>query len=88
MIGIGLYEYAVCGKTLDYTVRAIRHVVNLVGIEHVALGSDFDGATETVVDATGLVLLTEALLKDGFSHDDIRAIMGINAIRVLQKTLP
>lgn len=88
VIGIGLYEYAVCGETLEHTVRAIHHVVNLVGIEHVALGSDFDGATETVVDATGLVLVTEALQKEGLSHDEIRAIMGNNAIRVLQKTLP
>ena len=88
LIGIGLYEYAVCGKTLEHTVRAMHHVANLVGIQHVALGTDFDGATETVVDATGLVLLTEALLKGGFSHDDIRAIMGKNAIRVLNRTLP
>lgn len=88
LIGIGLYEYATCGKTLEHTVRAIRYVVDLVGIDHVALGSDFDGATETTVDVTGLVLLTEALLKAGFSHDDIRAIMGNNALRVLRKTLP
>jgi microsomal dipeptidase-like Zn-dependent dipeptidase len=88
VIGIGLYEYATCGKSIDDTVRAIHYVADLVGIEHVALGSDFDGATETHVDATGLVLLTEALQKVGYSHDDIRAIMGNNALRVLRKTLP
>ena len=88
VIGIGLYEYATCGKTLEDTIRAIRYVVDLVGIKHVALGSDFDGATETTVDVTGLVLLTEALLDAGFSHDDIRAIMGNNALRVMRNTLP
>jgi membrane dipeptidase len=88
VIGIGIYEYAVCGKTFADTVRAIRHVVNLVGIEYVALGTDFDGATETMVDATGLVLLTEALQKADFSAEEIRAIMGQNAIRVLRSTLP
>lgn len=88
VIGIGLYEYAVCGKTLKHTIQAIRHVVNLVGIQHVALGSDFDGATETVIDATGLALVTEALLKNGFTPEEIRAIMGNNAVRVLRKTLP
>ncbi len=34
LVGIGLYEYATCGKTLEYTVRAIRYVVDLVGIDH------------------------------------------------------
>lgn len=88
VIGIGLYKYAVCGKTLEHTVQAIRHVVSLVGIQHVALGSDFDGATETVIDASGLALVTEALLNDGFTQEEVRAIMGNNAIRVLRKTLP
>lgn len=88
VIGIGIYEYAVCGKTMDHTVQAIRHVVDLVGIDYVAVGTDFDGATETMVDATGLVLLTEALQKAGFSSQQIRAIMGENAIRVLLQTLP
>jgi len=88
VIGIGIYKYATCGKTMEDTVRAIQHVVNLVGIKHVALGSDFDGATETVVDATGLVLLTEALQKAGFTDNEIKAIMGENALRVLHKTLP
>lgn len=87
VIGIGVYEYATCGKTMEDTVRAIQHVVNLVGIKSVALGSDFDGAT-TVVDATGLVLLTEALQKANFTANDIKAIMGENALRVLRKTLP
>lgn len=88
VIGIGLYKYATCGRTMQDTVKAMRYVADLVGIEHVALGTDFDGATETVVDATGLVLLTEALQKGGFSDRDIMAIMGGNALRVFNKTLP
>lgn len=87
VIGIGVYKYATCGKTMDDTVKAMQHVVDLVGIKHVALGSDFDGAT-TVVDATGLVLLTEALQKAGFTDYDIKAIMGENALRVFRETLP
>ena len=88
IIGIGIYKYAVCGKTVEDTVHAMRYVADLVGIEYVALGTDFDGATETLVDATGLVILTEALQKAGFSHQDIRAIMGENALRVFKETLP
>lgn len=87
IIGIGIYEYATCGKTMEDTARAMQHVVNLVGINFVALGTDFDGAT-TVVDATGLVLLTEALQKAGFTDNEIKAIMGENALRVFRKTLP
>ena len=88
VIGIGIYKYATCGKTMEDTVRAMQHVIELVGIQHVALGTDFDGATETMVDASGLVVLTEALLKAGFNDSQIRAIMGENAVRVFRQTLP
>lgn len=88
VIGIGLYKYASCGKTLQDTVRAMRYVADMVGVEHVALGSDFDGAVSAVTDISGLALLTEALLQDGFSANEIRAIMGGNALRVLQAILP
>jgi microsomal dipeptidase-like Zn-dependent dipeptidase len=87
VIGIGIYELATCGKTMRDTVRAVRHVVNLVGIEHVALGTDFDGSTEVMVDATGLPLLTEALLADGFTLAQIKAMMGENALRVFRQAL-
>lgn len=88
VIGIGIYKYATCGKTLQDTVRAMRYVAELVGVEHVALGSDFDGAVIAVVDASGLSLLTEALLQDGFTATEIQAIMGGNALRVFRSVLP
>jgi membrane dipeptidase len=88
VVGIGIYKWATCGNTMQDTVRAVRYVVDLAGIEHVALGTDFDGAVETVVDATGLPLLTEALLADGFTPPQIRAMMGENALRVFRQTLP
>lgn len=88
VVGIGIYQWATCGKTMQDAVKAIRHVVNLVGIEHVALGTDFDGAVETVVDAAGLPLLTEALLAGGFTPAQIGALMGENALRVFRQTLP
>lgn len=88
VVGIGIYKWATCGNTMQDTMRAVRYVADLVGIEHVALGTDFDGAVETVVDATGLPLLTEALLADGFTPPHIRAMMGENAMRVFRQTLP
>ena len=87
VIGIGLYEYATCGKTLEDTVKAMRYVADLVGVEHVALGSDFDGSA-AFIDASGLAMLTEAMLKGGFSEAEIAAIMGGNALRVFRQILP
>ena len=87
VIGIGLYRYATCGKTVAETVKAMRYVADLVDVSHVALGSDFDGA-KTMIDVTGLVLLTEALLEDGFTETEIAAIMGGNSLRVLRAVLP
>jgi microsomal dipeptidase-like Zn-dependent dipeptidase len=87
VIGIGVYKYATCGKKLEDTARAMRYVADLVGVEHVALGSDFDGA-KTMIDATGLVMLTQALVEGGFTEDEIAGIMGGNALRVFRRTLP
>jgi microsomal dipeptidase-like Zn-dependent dipeptidase len=87
VIGIGLYEYATCGKTLEDTVRAMRYVIDLVGVEHVALGSDFDGSA-AFINASGLAMLTETMLKAGFTETEISAIMGGNALRVFRQILP
>ena len=53
-----------------------------------ALGSDFDGTTHTVFDTSGLILLTEALLADGFTEEDVGLIVGGNVLRLLRETLP
>jgi microsomal dipeptidase-like Zn-dependent dipeptidase len=87
ILGIGLFKYATCGKKIEDTVRAMRYVADLVGVEHVALGSDFDGAA-TVFDATGLPLLTQALMEDGFDKKEIMAIMGGNVLGILKQALP
>jgi len=88
VIGIGYWDGALCSTELDALVHAIRYVVDHVGIAHVALGSDFDGTTHTLFDTTGLVLLTEALLADGFSEKEVALIMGGNVLRLLKETLP
>lgn len=88
VIGIGFWKTAVCGTDVGAIVRAIRYVADIVGVDHVALGSDFDGAVKTPFDASGLVHVTGALVEDGFSHDEISNIMGGNALRLLRATLP
>ncbi len=88
VVGIGYWEGAVCDPSVPAIVKAIRYAVNQVGVAHVALGSDFNGATRTPFDVTGLPQLTEGLQKAGFSADDIRAIMGGNVQRLLLQSLP
>lgn len=88
VIGIGYFQGAVCELTAVGIVNAMRHVAQLVGVQHVALGSDFDGAVETPFDTTGVAQITEELLKGGFSEADIAAIMGGNVQRFLLAQLP
>lgn len=88
VIGIGLWDTATCGNDAAATARAIRYAAKIVGVNHVGLGSDFDGAVTTPFDASGWPLLTDALLKEGFSEEEIRKIMGENVVRVLLEALP
>src|SRR5204863_14440 len=67
---------------------SIAHAVSVVGAEHVALGSDFDGAVSVPFDASGMGLVTAALLGQGLGQDQIAAVMGGSAIRLLRSALP
>lgn len=87
LIGLAMFEEAVCGPGLRDTARAMAYVADLVGVDHVAIGSDLDGAITAPVDVSGLPLLTEALLDFGFTTDEITKIMGRNALRFLRETL-
>jgi membrane dipeptidase len=68
-------------------VDHIDHFVKLVGADHVGLGSDFDGADmpEGMEGAAGLPKITEALMRRGYSDDDIRKILGGNTLRVMER---
>jgi membrane dipeptidase len=88
VIGIAMFEHAVGGGSVDDTARAMRYGADLVGVEHIALGTDLDGAVVTPTDVTGLPLLTESLLRHGFSEADVAAVMGANALRTLRAALP
>jgi len=88
VIGIGFWPRAAGGHGISSIVRSIRYAVDVAGLDHVALGSDWDGAVPVPFDAAGIVQLTDALLADGFDEREIRAIMGLNALRVLGAVLP
>jgi membrane dipeptidase len=88
VIGLGLFEKATCGDDLTAFVRSVRFTVDLIGVDHVALGSDFDGLVQTPVDASGMAAITDALLRGGFNETEIAAIMGGNVQRLLGQVLP
>lgn len=84
LIGVGYWEGAVCDTSPASIAAAMQHIRDLVGIEYVALGSDYDGAVITRFDTSGLVHITQALMDAGFTEEEIRAVMGGNAIRFLK----
>ena len=70
LVGIGFWPIACGGRDAAAIARSIVHAIELAGVEHVGLGSDFDGAVQTPFDATGMAALTEALLAERLSSDD------------------
>lgn len=88
VIGIGYWDAAVCATSVEAIIKAIRYTADLIGVQHVALGSDFNGTIHAPFDVTGLPQLTEGLLKAGFNRDEIAAIMGGNVQRLLLASLP
>ena len=88
VIGIGYWDAAVCETSVGAIVRAIRYATDKVGVQHVALGSDFNGTVHTPFDTTGLAQITEGLQRAGFSDADIAAIMGGNVRDLLLANLP
>jgi microsomal dipeptidase-like Zn-dependent dipeptidase len=88
IIGIAYFEFAVCGQDANAIARSIRHAADVAGIDHVALGSDFDGGITVPFDTTQLAAITDALLKAGFTEDEIRKVMGGNVFRFFSGNLP
>jgi membrane dipeptidase len=68
-------------------IEHIDHAVKVAGADHVGLGSDFDGANMPygMEDTSRLPLITEALLKKGYSESDVRKILGENTLRVMSE---
>lgn len=88
LIGIGLWETAVCGSDAEATARSIKYVADKIGVDKVALGSDFDGAIQTHFDVTGLPLMVTALQKQGFNREEVELIMGGNIRDFMLRNLP
>lgn len=88
LIGIGFWDTAVCGADAKAIAAAQLYAAGVAGVDHIGLGSDFDGAVATPFDATGLVEITDALLGAGMAPGDIAKVMGANQIAFLLENLP
>jgi microsomal dipeptidase-like Zn-dependent dipeptidase len=88
LVGIMLSTKLLGGSTLAAAVRTIRLAFDSAGADHVALGSDMDGALRMLIDVEGLPALATALLESGLTADSVRATLGANATRLLRSALP
>ena len=88
LVAIGYWKGAVCDVTPAGVAHALRAAIDLLGEDHVALGSDFDGGTMTPFDTAELEVLTAAMINAGFSDREIQKVMGGNAVRLLLAQLP
>lgn len=73
--------------TIEDIIDHIDHIVNLAGIDHVGLGSDFDGAAGPVglENVSKMPIITYHLLERGYSDEDIYKILGSNLLRVMRR---
>jgi len=92
MVGVIFMNYWLMphetGQGLNFLARTLDHFVNVVGEEHVGIGTDFDGFTDPpddLKDASEMPRLTQRLLVDGYSEERVRKILGGNALRVLRE---
>lgn len=87
LIGIVLSTQLLGGSSLSDAVATIRLAIASAGQDHVAIGSDMDGALKMIIDMNGLPALTDALLKSGLSRNSVECVLGGNAMDLLRSTL-
>ena len=93
VIGVVFYTYFISSAqtskvTIDTVIKHIDYIKNFVGIDYVALGSDFDGGITAPVgleDVSKFPALTLALLKHGYTPADVKKILGGNYLRVFKQ---
>ena len=87
VIGIGYWKDAICDDSPAGVAAAVKAGIEVVGADHVALGSDFDGSVETTFDTSELAALTHAMLEAGLTPEQIRKAAGENMLRVIRARL-
>src|SRR5690606_19674474 len=81
-------ERGLPGAQLEDVVDHIDHAIKVAGIDHVGLGSDFDGVFDLpagLQDVTRLPWITYGLLKRGYSEEDLYKVLGRNLLRVMEE---
>ncbi|MDP3058838.1 MAG: dipeptidase [bacterium] len=76
--------------TIEHVVDHIEHIIGLVGSKHVGIGADYDGITlaaKGLEDVSKIPALTEAMYRRKFSEDQIRDVLGLNFMRVINEVL-
>ena len=88
LLGVGYFSGAICDITPAGIADTIVAAIDVMGVDAVALGSDFDGTVTTTLDTSELAAITQALLDRGLSETAIRKVMGGNVRRFLSENLP
>jgi membrane dipeptidase len=88
LIGIGYWPGAVCDSTPKGVAKSLRYAADLVGVDRVALGSDYDGSTTVRFDASESAALVQAMVDAGFTDEEIGKITGGNVLALLAALLP
>ncbi len=88
LIGIVLSTQLLGGNNLSDAVATIRLAIESAGEDHLAIGSDMDGALKMLIDVEGLPALTNALLASDLSEATVEGVLGANAGRLWRSSLP
>jgi len=88
LIGVGFWADVTCDASPAGIADAIIYGVETFGVDHIALGSDFDGTVTTAIDVSEMPAITQALMDRGVADDDIRKVMGGNTVRFFLNHLP
>jgi microsomal dipeptidase-like Zn-dependent dipeptidase len=88
LIAIGYWDGAICDNSPKSVASALMFGIDLVGEDHLSLGSDFDGSITPGFDTSELVAITHWLIKLGATESQIRKIMGKNMLLFIQTYLP
>jgi microsomal dipeptidase-like Zn-dependent dipeptidase len=88
LVGVMLSTRLLGGSALDAAVRTFSTALEVAGPDHVALGSDMDGALRMLIGVEGLPALVDGLASHGLNEETIARVMGENAVRLLRAALP
>lgn len=88
LLGVGYFDGAICDISPAGIANTIIAAINLMGVDAVALGSDFDGTVTTTLDTSEIAIITHELRKRDVADTAIRKVMGENVKKFLAENLP